>query len=115
MAKDIQILPFELSLRKEKWMFMCIYSSPALNKQYFLENASMIVDHSISICDNLVILGEFNREPNNSILTSFMHSLKLFDLIKSNTYFKGNGTCNNLILTNRKYCFKHSSIFETGS
>ena len=29
--------------------------------------------------------------------------------MKTNTCFKGKGTCIDLILTNRKYCFKHSS------
>ena len=55
--KDIQAVPFELNLRKEKWMFGCIYRPPKQDSQYFLEN---------------------------------------------------------LILTNRKYCFKHTSTFETG-
>ena len=52
--------------------------------------------------------------PNSPILRSFMQSFNLFDIIKSNTCFKGNGTCIDLNLTNRKYCFKHSSTFETG-
>ena len=30
------------------------------------------------------------------------------------TCFKGSGSCIDLILTNRKYCFKHTSTFETG-
>ena len=53
-------------------------------------------------------------EPNSPILISFMQSLNLFNIIKSNTCFKGNGTCKDLILTNRKYCFKYSSTFEAG-
>ena len=52
-------------------------------------------------------------EPNSPILI-FMQSLNLLNIIKSNTCFKGNGTCIDLILTNRKYCFKHSSTFQTG-
>ena len=28
--------------------------------------------------------------------------------------FKGKGSCIDLILTNIKHCFKHSSTFETG-
>ena len=56
-------------------MFMCIYRPHALNKQYFLENASMVVDHSISIRENLAILGDLNRVPNSHILALFMHSL----------------------------------------
>ena len=43
-----------------------------------------------------------------------MQSLNLFNIIKSNARFKGHGTCIDLILTNRKYCFKHSSTLETG-
>ena len=34
--------------------------------------------------------------------------------MKSNTSFKGSGTCIDLIFTNRKYCFKQTSTFETG-
>ena len=95
-------------------MFMCIYRPPAQNKQYFLENVSMIVEHYSSIYGNHVILGGFNIEPNSPILTSFMESLNLFNIINLNTSFKGSGTCADLILTNRKICFKHSSTFETG-
>ena len=115
IPKDIQIIPSELNLRKEKWMFICIYRPPSQNKQYFLENLSMITDQYSSIYDNHIILGDFNMEQNSPILISFMQSLNLFIIIKSNTCFKGNGTCIDLIqITNRKYCFKHSFTFETG-
>ena len=30
-------------------MVVCIYRTPAQNKQYFLENLSMIADHFLSI------------------------------------------------------------------
>ena len=107
MRKDIQIILFELNLRKEKWMFMGIYRPPAQNKQYFLENLYMSVDHYLSIYDNHIILRNFNMEPNSPILILFMRSLNLFNIIKSNTCFKGSGTFIDFILANRKYCFKH--------
>ena len=110
----IQVIPFELNLRKEKWMFMCIYRPPKQNSQYFLGNLSSIADHYSSIYGNYIFLEDFNMEPNCLALTSFMQSFNLFNLIKTNTYFKGKGTCIDLILTNRKHCFKHSSTFETG-
>ena len=53
-------------------------------------------------------------EPSSPISISFMQSLNLFNIIKSNICFKGNGTYIDLILTNRKYCFKPSSASETG-
>ena len=112
--KDIQAIPFELNLRKEKWMFVCIYRPPKQDSQYFLENLSLIIDHYSSIYDNLIILGDFNMEPKSPKLASFMNSFNLYNLIKSNTCFKGSGSCIDLILTNRKYCFKHTSTFETG-
>ena len=43
-----------------------------------------------------------------------MQSLNLFNIIKSNTCFKGDDTCVHLILTNRKHCVKRSFTFETG-
>ena len=88
MPKNTQIIPFELNLRKEKWMFICIYRPPVQNKQYFLENLSMIVDYYSIIFDNPIILEDFNMEPNSQILISFMQSLNLFNIIKSNTCFK---------------------------
>ena len=86
IPSNIQIIPFELNLRKEKWMFMCIYRPPSQNKQYFLEKLSEIIDHFSSIYDNYIILGDFNMEPSVSILKTFMQSHNLFNLIKSNTF-----------------------------
>ena len=112
--KNTQAIPFELNLRKEKWMLVCIYRPPKQDSQCFLENLSLIIDHYSSIYDNHIILGDFNMEPKNPKLTSFMNSFNLYNLIKSNTCFKGSGSCIDLILTNRKYCFKHTSTFEKG-
>ena len=38
----------------------------------------------------------------------------LINLIKSNTCFKGEGSCIALILTNRNCSYKNSTSFETG-
>ena len=76
-----------------------------VNKQYFLEKLSEIIDHFSSIYDNYIILGDFNMAPNDSILETFMQSHNLLSLIKSDTCFKGRGSCIDLILTNRTFCF----------
>ena len=98
-------------------MFMCIYRPPSQNKQNFLEKLSENIDHFCSIYDNYIIifiLEDFNMEPSDSILKTFMQSHNLFNLLKSNTCFKGRASCVELILTNRKFCFKISSTFEAG-
>ena len=53
-------------------------------------------------------------EPSDSMLKTFMQSHNLFNLIKSNTCFKGRGSCIDWILANQKFCFKISSKFESG-
>ena len=47
-------------------------------------------------------------------MMNVMDSQSFTNLIKNNTHFKGVGSCLDLILTNRKYCFKNTSSDETG-
>ena len=58
-------------------MFVCIYRPPKQDSQYFSENLSLIIDHYSSIYDNHIILGDFNMEPKNPKLASFMNSFNL--------------------------------------
>ena len=57
-------------------------------------------------------MGNFYMEPSDSFLTEFLDSNNLTILIKSNTCFKGIGSCTDLILANRKFEFTCS--YETG-
>ena len=114
IPSDVQVIPCELNLRKEKWMFMCIYKPPSQNKQCFLDKLSEIIDHHSSIYSNYIILGYYNMEPSDSVFNAFMQSHNLFNLIKSNICFKRRGSCINPILRNQKFCFKNSPTFETG-
>ena len=66
IPSNIQIIPFELNLRIEKWMFMCSYIPPSQNKQYFLEKVPGIIDYYFSMYDNYIILGDY-MEPGDSI------------------------------------------------
>ena len=66
IPSNTQMIPFELNLSIEKWMFMCIYIPPSQNKQYFLEKLSGIIDHYFSMYDNYIILGDY-MEPSDSI------------------------------------------------
>ena len=53
-------------------------------------------------------------DPPHTQLSAFMEHYNYYNLIKNSTCFKGDGSCIDLILTNRKYCFKNTSSFETG-
>ena len=50
-------------------------------------------------------MGDFNSQPTDIIMKDFMETNGFLNLIKSDASFKGKGSCIDLILANRKYCF----------
>ena len=84
------------------------------NSQYFLDSLHNIIDFYSSIYDNHIVLGDFNMDLSHTQLSAFMEHYNHYNLIKNDTCFKGDGSCIDLILTNRKYCLKNTSSFETG-
>ena len=111
---NIQIISFEINLRKEKCLFVSICKPPSQSNQYFLDILGDLLDFYSQDYDNKVIFGDFNLEPSNPSIASFMNNQNLFNLVKSNTCFKGKGSSIDLILTNRKYSFKNTCSVETG-
>ena len=114
LPNNIQIIPFELNLRKDRWLFVSIYKPPLQNNQYFVIILSDLLDFSSNEYDNKVVLGDFNLEPSSPSQLSFMDSQNFASLIKNKTCLKGTGSCIDLILANRKYSFKNTSSYETG-
>ena len=53
-------------------------------------------------------------DPSHTQLSAFMEHYNYYNLIKNSTCSKGDSSCVDLILTNRKYCFENTSSFETG-
>ena len=101
ILSDIQAIPFEVNMRKEKWLFLCIHKPPSMNSQYFLDSFS-IIDYYSNVYDNHLVIGNFNLEPSPMYRKTFMETQNYFNLVK-NTCFKGPGSCIDLKLTNRKY------------
>ena len=114
ICNSIQAIPFEINLRKEKWLVISIYRPPSQDSVFFLNSLTKIIDVFADKYDNYLILGDFNLESGNTILTNFLDSNNLRNLIKTNTCFKGKRSSIDLILTNRKYSFKNTSSYETG-
>ena len=88
--------------------------STSQNTEYFLNSLTKIINYFANTYDNHLILGDFNLEQTNSTLMGFLDSTSLTNLIKTNTWFKGKGSCIDLILTNRKFSFEFTSTYETG-
>ena len=109
---NIQIIPFEINLRKHKWLFVSIYKPPSQSSQYFQDLPGDLSDFYAKDYDNKAILENFNLEPSNPSIASFINNQSLFNLVKINTCFEGKGSCIGLILINRKYFFKNTCSFE---
>ena len=110
----VQAIPFEFNLRKEKWLFISVYKPPSLNSQYSCDSLSELLDLYSSIYSNKPVFGDFNLQISHPVILSFMNNENFINLVKGNTCFKGKGSCIDLILTNRRYSFKHTSFIETG-
>ena len=56
----IQIIIFELNLRKEKWLVVSVYKPPAQDATYFLNWLSQIIDFYSVMYEKQIIIGDFN-------------------------------------------------------
>ena len=88
---NIQIILFELNLRKEKWLLLSIYKQQFQDNQYFVSVLSNLLDSYSNEYDNKVVLGDFNLEPSSPSMLSFMNSQNFVNFIKNKTCFKGAG------------------------
>ena len=98
-----------------KWLIISVYKNPTVNIKNFLECLNEIIDEFLSNYDKIIIVGDFNIEPLHPEMKFFLESWDLVNLITTKTCFKStHGSCIDLILTNRKHCFMHTGVVETG-
>ena len=114
LPPDIQAIPFEINIRKEKWLFVSVCKPPSPNSRYFCDSLTELLDFYSSIYDSKVVFGDFNLDISHPVMLSFMNNENFINLVKGNTCFKGKGSCIDLILTNRRHSFKLTSSIETG-
>ena len=104
-----------MNLRKENWLVISTCRPPFDSLSRFLESLTGIIDFFSSAYDTLIIMGDFNAQPLDSAMKYLIKINGLMNLIKGNTScFKGQGSCIDLILINRRFSFKHSNSYETG-
>ena len=99
---DIQVIPVEINLKKEKWLVIARYTPLTQCKNYFITESTKILDKCRGSYENTAILGDFNMQPTNQILKTFLEDNSYVNIIKSNTCFKSKpGSCIDLILANK--------------
>ena len=110
---DIQIIPIELRLSSVKWLIISIYRPPNQDIKYFLTWLSNLID--VYNSERCILIGDFNIEPHNQQLVSFMESQLLHNHVNFKTCFKSiEGSCIDLILSNKKNCLQFTEYLDIG-
>ena len=60
--------------------------------QDVLDSLSEIIDYYPNVYDNHIILGDFNMEPSQTMLSALMDNHNYTNLIRNNTCFKEQGS-----------------------
>ena len=66
--------------------------------------------------DNIILLGDFNVEPEEAKVSEFLNMYSLENLAFQRTYFKNpeNPSCIDLILTNCSRSFQNNGVLKQG-
>ena len=113
--KDIECGIIEISLKKQKWLLFSIYRPPSQSEEYFFDEIGKGLDFYSSKYEGICLIGDFNCEPKENIISGFMDCYNLSNLVKSPTCFKSDSPrCIDLILTNRKRSFQNTVTMHTG-
>ena len=111
----IQLIPFEINLRKAKWLIISAYRPPTTSESYFTECLNSVIDFYSREYANILILGDMNMEQSNLHFSSLLESQGLTQLNTKATCFKSiGGKCIDMLLTNKNRSFKFTNTFETG-
>ena len=93
----------ELNLKRKNWLLCCSYDPKFSQISFHLNELGKSLDNLTSKYDNIILLGDFNTEPTDTILSHFCEICNFKNLIKDKTCFKNPNkpSCIDLIITNR--------------
>ena len=106
----------EINLRKKKWLLSCSYNPTRKNIVNRVKNISTGLDQLSATYDKLILLGDFNLEPEEVKMLDFLNIYNLKNLVKQKMCYKNpeNTSCIDVILTNSHRSFPNTNVFETG-
>ena len=98
----------EINLHKKKWLINCSYNPHKNNIGSHLNVITKTLDTYYGKYENVIFLGDFNTEIEETTMKSFCESYNLTNLIKQPTCFKNPNkpSCIDLLLTNRPKSFQ---------
>ena len=78
----------EINLRKKKWLLSCSYNSHKNNIGTHLEIIGKTLDKLSASYDNIILLGDFNVEPEEAKMSKFLNMYSLKNLVSQKTCIK---------------------------
>ena len=88
LPDDIEGLFIELNFRKSKWLLGGIYHPPSQDDNYFFRCIARALDAYNDIYDKFLLIGDFNAEENEAVISEFLDLYNLTNLVKGKTCFK---------------------------
>ena len=106
----------EINLRRKKWLLSCSYNSHKNNIGTHRQIIGKTLDKLSTSYDNIILLDDFNVEPEEAKMSEFLNMSSLKNLVPQKSCFKNpeNPSCVDLILTNCSRSFQNTDVFETG-
>ena len=115
IPNNLQIIPLELNFRKQKWLYVSVYRPPKDSLGIFLEFLSSLIDYYSNNFENILVMGDMNAEVADPRMTHFVETHNMYSHIKEKTCWKSpDGSCIDLVLSNKKHSFIHNGTAETG-
>lgn len=99
-----------------KWLIGCSYNPHKNMISNHLNAIGIRLDEHMQQYDNIILIGDFNREPHDIEISDFCDIYGLKNLVKEPTCFKSteNPTLIDLILTNKSQYFQKTRVIESG-
>ena len=116
LPDDIEGLFIELNFRKSKWLLGGIYHPPSQDDNYIFRCIARALDAYNDIYDKFLLVGDFNAEENEAVISESLDLYNLTNLVKGKTCFKSrnNPSCIDLFLTNCNKSFQHTNVISAG-
>ena len=68
---NIQIIPFEINLKNEKWLVASIYKAASQENKYFVWYLTNLLEFYSTRHEKVIVLGDFNIEGKNKVVKDF--------------------------------------------
>ena len=116
LANDIEGIFIELNFKNDKWLLFGTYHPPNQCSRHYFTELDRVLDSYLTTYDKYILVGDFNREINDTHMHNFMVNFGLNNIVKDKTCFKNpnNPSCIDLFLTNKPRSFQHTTTFDTG-